>query len=98
METQVRVFTIRAGELDRWVEEWNRFVRPLRERFGFRVEAAWVVRDENRFIWVLSYSGAGSWAERDAEYYASAERTRLSPDPARLIESAEAWFATPVPL
>ena len=47
---QLRRYVVNLGELDAFVEEWRRDVVPLRERFGFRVEGAWVVRDEHRFI------------------------------------------------
>ena len=86
MATQLRDYTIRAGELDRFVAEWSAGVATLRKRAGFAIPAAWTVADEDRFIWLLEH--AGSWArfeEADAAYYASPERRAMDPDPARLI-------------
>jgi len=37
MQTQVRIYRIKPGELDRFVEEWRTHVVPLRRRFGFEV-------------------------------------------------------------
>ena len=87
MTTQLRDYRIRAGELDRFVDEWRTGVAPLRRRLGFDIPAAWTVPDEDRFVWLLAHPG--DWAafeEADARYYASPERTALDPDPARLIE------------
>jgi len=80
-----------------WIEGWRKGVVPLRRKHGYEVEAAWVIREENRFLWVLSYDGPEDWASKNAAYYASPERKELKPDPARLIEKTEEWMLTPVP-
>jgi hypothetical protein len=87
MAIQLRDYRIRAGELDRFVEEWRTGVAPLRLASGFQVAGAWTVPDEGRFVWLLAYPGGwDAFAEADAAYYASPERAALDPDPARLIE------------
>lgn len=85
---QLRDYRIRRGELDGFVAEWLAGIAPLRRKLGFEIPGAWAVPDEDRFLWLLSH--AGGWEEfeaADAAYYASPERTALSPDPARLIEA-----------
>jgi hypothetical protein len=51
-EFQLREYEIADGHLDEFVDAWRRGVKPLRERFGFTVEA-WLVRAESRFVWLL---------------------------------------------
>jgi hypothetical protein len=68
---------------------------PLRRAQGFTVEGAWVVEQENLFVWILSREGTG-WKEAEASYYESDERKSLSPDPAKWIERADTRFITPV--
>jgi hypothetical protein len=80
-EFQLREYEIADGHLDEFVDAWRRGVKPLRERFGFTVEA-WLVRAESRFVWLLGYGGPGSFATADEAYYASPERAALDPDPA----------------
>ncbi len=92
--SQLRIYTIKEGKMEEWLDGWTRGVLPLRRKFGFRVDGAWVVRGENRFVWVLTYDGGGGFETRDADYYASPERKALSPDPAPLIEKAETCFVT----
>jgi hypothetical protein len=87
MEWQLRIYTIAEGELADFVEEWRAHIAPLRRRLGFRVLGPWV--DGDTFIWLLGYDGEDGFAAADARYYASPERTSLSPDPARHIAHTE---------
>jgi hypothetical protein len=96
MEVQVRIYEAKAGELGRFVEEWRATIRPLRERFGFRVLGAWASEEERRFVWVLGYEGPDGFASADARYYASPERAALEPNPARLLERTDEFAARPV--
>jgi len=84
-EVQLRVYRIADGHLADFVEEWQAAVLPLRERFGFQIEA-WTDPSESAFVWLLRYAGTGTLAEADAAYYASPERAAMDPDPARWIE------------
>ncbi len=87
MATQLRQYRIRAGELDRFVEEWRAHLAPLRRRVGFDIPGAWTISEESRFIWLLVHPGGwDAFEEADARYFASPQRKAFDPDPARLIE------------
>ena len=87
MATQLRDYRIRAGELDRFVDEWRAKLAPLRQSIGFEVLGAWTVPEEDRFIWLLAHPGDwDAFENADAAYFASPERAGFDPDPARLIE------------
>ena len=90
--SQLRMYTIQEGRMAEWLLGWTRGVLPLRRKFGFRVDGAWVVDGENKFVWVLTYDGPDGFEARDAAYYGFPERASLTPDPAPLIEKAETWF------
>jgi hypothetical protein len=96
MQDQLRIYTIKPGEMEAWIDEWRRLIAPLREKSGFQVLGAWTIESENRFVWILRYQGARSWKEADAAYYAAPERVAMNPDPARHIEKSEAWFLASV--
>ena len=84
---QLREYTIREGDLERFVAEWQTHLAPLRRSIGFEILGAWTVPDEHRFIWLLSHpDGWDAFAEGDKAYFASPERKAFDPDPARLIE------------
>jgi hypothetical protein len=87
---QLRIYTVRAGEMEQWLDEWRAHVMPLRRKFGFEVIGPWVVDDENRFVWILGHEG--EWAAADAAYYESDERKSLEPDPARHLANVETWM------
>ena len=89
---QLRIYRIQDGRLADFVQGWRHGVRPLRERMGFRVEGAWTIPDEHRFVWILAYDGPEDWDEKNRAYYESPERRTLSPDPADLIEEQQTWM------
>ena len=83
MTWQVREYTVRPGEMQAWLDEWRAKIVPLRQKFGFHVLGVWTVDGTDEFIWVITYRGPKAWQEADAEYYGSAERKSIQPDPAR---------------
>jgi NIPSNAP len=93
---QLRIYTIKPGEMRAWIDEWGRLIAPLRRRHGFEILGAWTIDSENQFVWILRYTGTQSWDEADAAYYASPERVAMEPDPARHIAKAESWLMDPV--
>ncbi len=95
MISQLRIYTINRGKLDDFIQAWRIGVAPLRRKLGFRIDGAWVLRERNEFVWILSAEGS-DFEAKDKAYYASPERAALDPDPAPLIALAEHWFITPV--
>jgi NIPSNAP len=88
MQIQLRDYRIRHGQMDAWIAGWKSHVVPLREEAGFRLIGAWVDVQDDRFLWLLGYSGSDGFQAADQRYYASPERRELRPDPADLIEEA----------
>jgi hypothetical protein len=95
MTTQLRIYTINKGRLDDFVQAWAAGVYPLRLKNGYRIDGAWVIRERNEFVWLLSHDGE-DWEAQERAYYASPERAAVHPDPAQYIAKAEKWFVTPV--
>jgi hypothetical protein len=88
MQIQLREYRIRHGQMDDWVAGWKSHIVPLREEAGFRLIGAWVDATDNRFVWLIGYSGTEGFQAADDRYYASQRRGALQPDPAELIEEA----------
>ncbi len=88
MQIQLREYRIRHGQMAEWVSRWKSQIVPLRAEAGFQVIGAWVDAPEDRFVWVLGYSGADGFAAADDRYYASQERRGLHPDPSALVDEA----------
>jgi hypothetical protein len=95
MTTQLRIYTINKGRLDDFVRAWAAGVHPLRLKNGYRIDGAWVIRERNEFVWLLSHDGE-DWEAQERAYYASPERAAVHPDPAQYIAKGEKWFVTPV--
>lgn len=88
MELVLRIYAIKPGELDDWLDEWREHVLPLRRRLGFEVLGAWVSEHESTFTWLLGYDGKDGIEAANTAYYESPERAALDPDPARHIAEA----------
>lgn len=88
---QLRIYEIEPGRLDAFVAAWVAGVAPLRRRYGFDVQA-WTVDGADRFVWLLTHEGDGSFEAADEAYYASAERSRLDPDPAQWVVGQTSLF------
>jgi len=91
--TELRDYLISAAHLDEFVAAWRGGVVPLRERHGYRIDGAWLIRDERRFVWLLSMPVPRSeWDAHNEAYYADPARAALDPDPAQWIEQTESRF------
>jgi hypothetical protein len=93
---QLRVFTINRDKLADFTKAWQEGVLPLRRKQGFTVPFAWAVPETNQFFWLLCYAGPEDWEAKDKAYYASEERSRLTPDPRQFIARVERWFVVPI--
>ena len=96
MDYELRRNRITAGHIDECVEAWLSGVVPLRRRFGFAIDGAWIVEATGELVWVLAYDGEDGFEAADRRYYASAERVALEPDPAQWFESAESERLRPL--
>ena len=90
MASQLRMYTIKPGELEDFAREWGEHILPLRLQSGFRVMGPWVIDETNQFIWILEHDGNFELA--DSRYYESPERKKMNPDPARHIQKNEHWM------
>jgi len=87
---QLRMYTVKPGEMDAFSKEWGEYILPLRLQHGFRVIGPWVIDETNQFVWILEHDG--DFAVADSRYYESPERKEVAPDPARHLEKNEHWM------
>jgi NIPSNAP protein len=94
---QIREYTVKPGEMEDWLAEWRAKIVPLRQKFDFRVLGAWTVNGTDQFVWIISYTGPKSWQDADADYYNSAERKAIDPDPARHLAQTTSRLMSEAP-
>ena len=91
MVTQLRDYRLTEGSLDQFVDEWLAGIAPLRRELGFRIEGAWKVEGESRFVWLLAHPGDwDAFEAADRGYYASPSGpgwTRIRPASSRIRPS-----------
>jgi|SRR3954451_15777920 hypothetical protein len=88
METQLRDYRIKPGHMDDWITGWRHGVVPLRQEVGFQLVGAWVDRAQDRFVWVVGYSGHDGFVAAEQRYHALPDRLSLRPDPSDFVDTA----------
>ncbi|GAC1653222.1 MAG: hypothetical protein NVS9B1_02030 [Candidatus Dormibacteraceae bacterium] len=92
MPKQLRIYTVKPGEMEDWCREWKAKIVPLRARHDFRIEGPWVIDAHDQFVWMMEYTGEDGWDVADARYYDSQERKDIAPEPMRHLVKREQWF------
>ena len=92
MKTQIRIYTIKDGELNTFLEEWNIKIKPLRINIGFKVTHAWIEKAKNKFVWMLTLENEDDWDKLESKYQYSEERKSMFPNTARNILAMENSF------
>ncbi len=81
MAAQLRIYRLDPDRVDEFVTLWREQILPARRAVGFKVQGAWVSREEAGFAWVVSHPGPGTFEEASQEYYDSEARRAISPPP-----------------
>ena len=89
MTAQLRIYTINRGMMDSWLQVFNEHIRPLHDRLGIPVISTYVNADRTEFIWVRRFNNTGEIPTKEAEYFASPERTALGDIPPQHIAKME---------
>jgi hypothetical protein len=71
--------------MQQFVDGWQVNIVPSREKFGFKVIAAWTDSESEEFIWILRWDGPEGYAAADLAYYESPIRKAVAWDPRPFI-------------
>ena len=96
MPLQMHIYTINRGALLDFAQVWKQVIKPLREKIGFGIPAAWTVAEAHQFTWLMQYNGPESWESLDQAFYRHPARRAMNPNPARHIARMENHFIDPV--
>lgn len=89
MKHQLRLYQLDPDRIDEFVAVWREQIVPARRAAGFRVQGAWLAREEAGFAWVISYRGKGSFEDAEKRYYESKARTAVDPPPKEFLQDVE---------
>ena len=89
MTAQLRIYTINRGMMDSWLEVFNQHIRPLHDRLEIPVVSSYVNADRSEFIWIRCFRNAEEIPTKEAEFFASPERTALGDIPTSHIAKME---------
>ncbi len=60
MIAQLRLYTVKPGQLDAFVSLFRESLAPIHEQYGIRILGAWVNREANEFIWLRAFPDEAS--------------------------------------
>jgi len=89
MAAQLRIYQLDPDRVDEFITVWRDQILPARRAAGFKVQGAWVSREEAGFAWVISHSGPGTFEEASQAYYDSDARSRIRPAPDEFIVESD---------
>lgn len=90
MTAQLRIYEIKPGTMDGWLELFKARVVPMHAKYNIPVRTAWVDRERSQFVWVREFTGEGTAEEQEAAYRSSEERAQVIGDaPKEFIVSME---------
>ena len=89
MVYQLRIYTVNKGMMDSFAKLFNEKLRPIHEKAGIPVVAAWMNADHTEFIWVRRFNSKEEIPEKEAAYFAHPERKALGNLPPSHIAKME---------
>lgn len=97
MIVQLRIYTIKEGLMDEWLEYFQTKLAPLSNEFGISVLRGWVSRETNEFVWMRGFDGPESVEAQELAYYNSPGRRALGDEPIELyIDNIDVRVIEPV--
>jgi hypothetical protein len=64
MQAQIRIYTINRGEMDAFLDHFEKDVKRLHKEVGWDIVSTWVNKPQNEFIWVRTYNDADDLAAK----------------------------------
>ena len=95
MQAQLRIYDIKDGLMDEFINEFQTKIVPPRQQYGFDIVGSWIVPDRNQFVWVVTYDGDLEWQAAVDRYYHSPERSSADFDPDQYIEAMDVRMLQP---
>ncbi len=90
MAAQLRIYQLDPDRVEEFVTVWREQILPARRAAGFKVQGAWVSREEAGFAWVISHAGDNTaFEEANQAYYDSDARSRMQPAPDEFIVESD---------
>ena len=84
---QVRIHTIKEGQMDAWLEQFDGLI-PISAKAGITVQASWVDAETNNFGWIRTFDDDDLEAG-EARFYGSAEWEAVKEKTRAFVENVD---------
>jgi hypothetical protein len=96
VEYQLRMYDVAPGRMDDFLAIFPEVVEA-RRAVGFDIVGAWMIPEEDKFVWIVSTDAPGGIEERSRAYYESPLRRAIDPEPASLLDVIDTKIIRAVP-
>jgi hypothetical protein len=86
---QIRTYTISGGMIDQWLKFFKETNLPIMEKYGLKLEGAWVNEARNQVIWMRSAKDADDLKAKEARFLNSPEWKAASPQTRNMVARME---------
>lgn len=84
---QLRIYRIREGLMDIWLEYFDRVIAPLHLAVGIPIRQTWRnTTDKREFVWIRSFSADQTVEEQENRFFTSPARAALGDVRERYVE------------
>lgn len=77
LPSQLRIYKIKAGQMENWLSFFHEKVVPLHKKFGIPAHVGWVNAADSEFIWVRDFAEGEPIEEQEKRYVNWDERLRV---------------------
>ncbi len=97
MVHELRIYEIKPGMMDSWLQLFDEHIRPLAAKTDVPVEGDWVSPDRTQFIYLRNYNCSEEEIPAKMEaYWATPERQALGDIPGNHIATMDVRLIEPV--
>ncbi|GAA1706046.1 hypothetical protein GCM10009808_25030 [Microbacterium sediminicola] len=97
MVSQLRIYRIREGLMDEWLDLFFGKLIDLHALVGIPVPAAWRnTTDPQEFVWIREFRSAETVEEQEREFFSTPERIALGDVRGTYVESLQVRVLEPM--
>ena len=89
MISQLRIYTIKPGMMDEWLELFNQQLVPIHRDQELRLDGVWVNTEADEFVWIRSFKDEAEMEAKMDSYTASPARKAVGDLPGQYIAKTD---------
>ena len=93
---QMRTYTIGSDKIDEWMKFFKETNVPMMQKYGLKLEGAWVNEARNQVVWIRSANDADDMKAKETQFLESAEWKEASAHMRGMVARMEVQIIDPI--